>query len=178
MSEAGLFVDELQFRPVDLEFLMKRYQWELERKDKLTSAVSIPVTILAALGGLDVAMTRSFKFSAESLSALFLIALIADAVTASFCLFWLGRNYAGSAYVYLPPLQEIEEDRVRLEEDKDMPPEAFEAVLRHNIISTTDTNAETNDARSAFMDRSNQALVGVMVASAATAVIYVLSQFR
>jgi hypothetical protein len=50
--------------PMDVDFLMKRYPWELERKDKLTATVALPVTILTDLGGADVTMARPFPFSA------------------------------------------------------------------------------------------------------------------
>jgi len=45
----------------DSEFLKDRYDYELQRKEQLTSALTLPVGILTILGGAMVAMARSFS---------------------------------------------------------------------------------------------------------------------
>jgi hypothetical protein len=57
-------------------------------------------------------------------------------------------------------------------------PRKLKALLRNSIIAAVDANAVTNDTRSAFMDRANQTLVAVMIASALTGIFFVMSQFR
>lgn len=37
---------------MDLQFLLDRYKWELDRKDKISAAVNFPVTMLILVSGL------------------------------------------------------------------------------------------------------------------------------
>lgn len=46
--------------PLDFEFLKDRYDFELERKNKLTGDLALPVGVLSGLGGLVATMARSF----------------------------------------------------------------------------------------------------------------------
>lgn len=41
---------------MDLKFLKERYDFELQRKEQLTSALTLPVGVLSGLGGLMAAM--------------------------------------------------------------------------------------------------------------------------
>lgn len=47
---------------MDFNFILGRHDRELDRKDKLTGAVTLPVSILAALGGAVAAMARGFSY--------------------------------------------------------------------------------------------------------------------
>jgi len=37
---------------MDRQFLLDRYKWELDRKDRLTAAVNFPMTMLILVSGL------------------------------------------------------------------------------------------------------------------------------
>ena len=96
-------------RPMDFEFLKDRYHFELERKDKITAAVGFPVAILSLLGGMSVAMARSFNLAVPPwLSAPFLFSLVSVASCACICLYELLKVYHGQTYVYLPKLTDLE----------------------------------------------------------------------
>lgn len=47
---------------MQFDFLKDRYDFELERKDKLTAALTLPVGVLTGLGSLLAVMARSFTF--------------------------------------------------------------------------------------------------------------------
>ena len=53
-------------QPLDLAFLKDRYDYELDRKDKLTASLTLPVGILTGLGGLLAVMFRSFTSGSRS----------------------------------------------------------------------------------------------------------------
>lgn len=159
---------------MDFSFLVSRYDRELDRKDKLTAAVGLPVTILAALGGIIVAIARGFSYSEPWRIVAFMAVLAVDFASIGWSLYWLTRNYGGSEYVFIPKLEELEKTRVDLEHGE--PSHQFMDALRESIILAADANAQTNDTRSAFMDRANQTLVVLLVATAATGVLYVVDQ--
>jgi hypothetical protein len=163
--------------PLDLPFLIARYDRELDRKDNLTAAVGLPVTIVAALGGLIVTMANGFTYKTDTLTTAFVFALLLDTIFGGLCLFWLAKNYSGSEYEFVPRLGELEETRAAMEEEGE-PRDLFEDLLRGSIIKAADANAKTNDTRSAFMDRANRILVFVLVTAALTGVLYVIDQVR
>lgn len=160
---------------MELNFLVSRYDRELDRKDKLTGAVALPVSILAALGGAVAAMARGFSYQPGGLRIAFGIALSVYVAATSVCLFWLARNYWGSDYDFLPQLRRLEDYRKLLLKEE-WPPEEFADDLREAIITFTDTNAAVNEDRAAFIDRANQTLIAVLVAAAFCGGLYVYNQ--
>lgn len=54
---------------LDLDFLKDRYDFELDRKDKLTTSLTLPVGILTGLGGLIAIMAQSFTYEDELTTA-------------------------------------------------------------------------------------------------------------
>ena len=54
----------------------------------------------------------------------------------------------------------------------------FKHEFERRMIEATDANAETNDSRTAYIDRANQTLVAVLIAAAVCGGIYVLDQIR
>ena len=142
---------------MDFDFILGRHDRELDRKDKLTASVALPVSILAALGGAVAAMARGFSYAPGALSNAFGIALSVHIAATGFCLYWLARNYSGSTYVYLPRLRELEEARQDWQEfyeaaKQDGPDDDFfKHEFERRIIEVTDANAAANDARMAYI---------------------------
>jgi len=164
---------------MDLQFVISRYDRELDRKETLTAAVGLPVTILAVLGGLVVAMAQSFSYEAYGLTLTFGIGLSCDVGATAVCLYSLARNYAGSTYQYLGRLHELDVYRGIIVATGTTPTDGradFDAEFRERIIEATDMNATANDARMAYIDRANQTLIAVLVATAFCGGIYVLDQ--
>ena len=46
----------------DFDFLKSRYDYELQRREQLTAALTLPVGVLTVLGGAMTAMARSFSY--------------------------------------------------------------------------------------------------------------------
>ena len=169
---------------MDFNFILGRHDRELDRKDRLTAAVALPVSILAALGGAVATMARGFSYGPGRLSIAFGIALSIDVAATALCLYWLARNYTGSTYVYLPRLGELETARTEWAEFYEAAKQGgaeedfFKHEFERRIIEATDANAATNDSRTAYIDRANQTLVAVLIAAAVCGGIYVLDQIR
>jgi hypothetical protein len=88
-----------QFR-FDFDFLKDRYDYELQRKEQLTTALTLPVAVLSGLGGAIVAMARSFSYRDTVLSRSFGTVLAADGLAFFICLVYLAQAY----HLWLPKM--------------------------------------------------------------------------
>jgi len=86
-------------------------------------------------------------------------------------LWFLSRAYHGSTYEFLPRLTELEEFRQDRAASTD-----FEELFRSGIIDAADTNAVTNDARQAYLDRGNVFLLVAVVLGAVCGGFFVADQ--
>jgi hypothetical protein len=169
----------------DFDFLKSRYDYELQRKEQLTTALTLPVAVLSVLGGAIVAMAHSFSYTESRLTFVFAGILTADGATFVMCLWFLAQAYHRQTYVFLPLLGEIDRSR---DEFLEFAPamargeaevlEAFENQMRQRMIDAADRNTQTNDQRSGFLHRSRLALYAVLVLTAASGVPYVIDQVR
>ena len=166
-----------------LEFLKNRYDFELQRKEQLTSALTLPVGVLSVLGGLMTAMARSFTGKHLWLSVSFFASSGVDVVVFFTCLIYLFRAYHEQKYMYLPLLYELqgwENDFVGLNSyDAAMgkADEAFERHIGERIIEAADRNTANNERRSGLLHRARLALFGVLIFTTLTGVIYVVNQW-
>ena len=88
----------------DFDFLKDRYDYELQRREQITAALTLPVGILTILGGAMAAMARSFSYKNGFLTWVF-GTLLGLAGSAFFlCMLNLGRTYHRHTYIYLPLL--------------------------------------------------------------------------
>jgi hypothetical protein len=144
-------------QPLDFEFLKDRYDFELQRKEQLTTALSLPVGVLGGLGSLLAVMVRSYSFRNDAASWIFGLT-IASAICSFFgCMIQLARAYHRQRYKFLPLLRELDE---KLEEWRAFYSDAgypgaeedfFNHELRTHIIEAADRNTENNDARSSLL---------------------------
>jgi hypothetical protein len=169
------------------EFLKERYDFELDRKETLTGALTLPVGVLSVLGGSMAAMGRSFSYTSPLVSTLFLSFLIPAAASFFVCAYHLWRAYLAQTYIYLPLLAELqeweEEDRhfrayVEANGGRPVDDESFEWSMRQRIISAADTNTKSNDRRSKWMHWSRIWLFAVFCFTALTGISYVADQAR
>lgn len=169
----------------DFDFLSNRYDYELQRKEQLTAALTLPVAVLSALGGALVAMARSFSYRESFLTWWFGGILAADGIAFVACLAYLARAYHRQTYVFLPMLGEIDKSR---EEFLVFAPamaggeaevlEAFENQMRQRMIAAADRNTQTSDARSGLLHRARLALYAALVLTAVGGIPYVIDQVR
>jgi hypothetical protein len=95
----------------DFDFLKDRYDYELQRREQLTDALTLPVGVLTILGGAMAGMARSFSYKDGLLTWAFGI-LLGSAVIAFFlCMLNLGRAYHRQTYIYLPMLGDLQKFR-------------------------------------------------------------------
>ena len=172
------------------EFLKDRYDYELDRKDKLTAALALPVGVLGVLGSAGVAMFRTFAFRDPTLSVLFALITAVGFVTFTACLFLLCWAFVAQTYVYLPLLGHIdgwdEAERQWLDYVKSTggtPPDDYEeettaSALRKRIIVAADANTLSNDRRSKRLHWSRVALLWTVGAAYAAGIVYVADQPR
>lgn len=168
---------------MDLKFLKERYDFELQRKEQLTSALTLPVGVLSGLGGLMAAMVRSFPHKTLWFTVPFGVAFSLDVVAFFFCLVHLARAYHRQKYIYLPLLRELEEWE---EEFRDFNSyvkgtggdieETFSTHLRERIIEAADRNTGNNEHRSGLLHRARVALFAVLICTTAAGLLYVLDQ--
>jgi len=170
---------------MDFEFLKNRYDFELQRKEQLTAALTLPVAVLSGLGGAIVAMARSFTYMGDLLTRVFLVALGLDLAAFFVCLVLLAFAYHRQRYRYLEHL-------ARLEAWKDdyatsLQAQGFSTAnlnttikehLRDRIIDAADRNTDNNDARSEMLYWGRIALFAVLFFTAFAGVPYVFDQVR
>ena len=143
---------------LDFAFIKNRYDFELDRKEKLTAALALPVGILSALGSLLAAMYRTFTFRDQMLTWMFEATFGASALAFGGCLVFLGRAYLAQEYTYLPLLRALttsrdeflEYARVMAAGEADVMGE-FESDVLRRIIDAADGNTQSNERRSKFL---------------------------
>lgn len=170
---------------MDFAFLKQRYDFELDRKEKLTTAVAWPVGTLTALGGLMVAMSRTFTWESEWNSVFFAACLFLHASAFMVALVHFAGAYHGQQYEYLPRLGELDTGEAEIRDfylggggTEAEAADEFMSQLRNRIIKAADRNARSNDRRTAFMHRANVALFCVLVFTANAGLSYVVDQAR
>lgn len=170
--------------PLDSDFLKNRYDFELQRKEQLTTALGLPVGVLGGLGSLLAIMVRSFVFEANVSSWLFGLAITAAVVSFFACMIQLARAYHRQRYKYLPLLKELHE---KLDEWRDFYLEAgyagaeqdfFNHDLRTHIIEAADRNTENNDARSSLLFWARVWLFWLLGFTTAAGIAYVANHAR
>jgi hypothetical protein len=168
--------------PLDFAFIKDRYDFELQRREHLTAALSLPVGVLSALGSVMVVMAHSFTFAPNLLSSAFCFSLVLGVTFFSACLFKLAQAYHQQTYVYMPPLAALEKT---LEEWRAFYKEAgyegaerdfFLHDLRARVIEAADRNTFSNDTRSAHIHRARIFLFLLLASMSAAGLIYTLNQ--
>jgi hypothetical protein len=144
---------EMSLFRFDFDFIKNRYDYELQRKEQLTSALTLPVAVLSVLGGAIVAMARSFSYGEAILAQIFVPVLIVDGTAFFLCLVYLARAYHRQTYVFLPLLGEIDSSREEFLQFAETMAggesevlEAFENQMRRRMIEASDRNTQTNDS--------------------------------
>ncbi len=172
---------------MDFEFVKDRYDFELDRKEKLTAALTLPVGVLSVLGGALTAMARSFTYSNQLVTGFFVVFVVSAVASFFVCAYRLIRAYHAQTYVYLPLLSEFERYE---EEDQEWrsyvehtggdlsAEDDFDAWLRKRIINAADENTRSNDRRSKWLHQSRMWLFAVFCSTALAGIPYVADQAR
>jgi len=166
---------------MDLKFAKDRYDYELQRKEQLTTSLTLPVTALAIIGSGVVGMARSFSFKDERLSWFFVVLVVLDVVAIAICLVYLARMYHRQTYRYLPFLQALSDWELKYAKAKSdydewrseykqwtdfvessggevpaetglpIPPVDPSVLILERVIDAADHNSENNNRRSGLL---------------------------
>ena len=182
---------------MDLKFAKDRYDYELQRKEQLTSAPALPVAGLSILGGALISMARSFSYKDEVLTPFFQVVLVADVVGFVVCLTYLGRAYHRQTYTYLPLLKtlakwddadqawqslyrqwvkNVQSSGGEIAPGTEEP--GLQSLLLRRLIDAADRNTERNDARSGLLYWARVWLFFVLFVTMLAGIPYVSDQVR
>lgn len=167
----------------DAGFLKDRYDYELRRREELTTALTLPVGVLTVLGGAMAAMARSFSYEGGSVTWAFGAFLILSVLAFGMCLLLLARAYHPQTYIYLPLLAAIKQSEeeflkfsnVIAHEGAEVLDE-FDSQLDEHVISAADHNTRNNERRSAQLHLARIALFAVLILTALMGIPYVVDQ--
>ena len=190
----------------DFDFLKSRYDYELQRREQLTAALTLPVGVLTVLGGAMTAMARSFSYQDGLLTWVFGVPLGLAVIAFFRCMFDLGRAYHQQTHIYLPLLGELRQtrekwqafykevhQRVSCEEEHQDGSEddlfqheehqrgvegLFQHELEERIIDAADRNTRNNDQRSRYLFSARIAIFAVLALTAIMGIPYVVDQVR
>lgn len=165
------------------DFVKDRYDFELERKNKLTGDLALPIGVLSGLGGLAATMARSFTYKIPFLTVAFIVFFGLAAIGFLVCLVLLGRAYLAQTYQYLPLLADLDQSAEEFREFnayvRDTGGEVedtFARELRQRIIKAADRNTLSNDLRSKWLHYRRIMLFVVLGFTALAVVPYVADQ--
>jgi len=167
---------------MDFQFAKDRYDYELQRKEQLTAALTLPVGVLSILaGGIGGRMAGSFSYRDPLLSKVFAPVMATDVIAIALCLVYLARAYHRQRYVYLPLLKDL----LDWEQEYEEYARCFQAdgaqrddALLERIIEAADRNTVNNDRRSELLYRARSALFAVLCLTAVAGIPYVADQVR
>ena len=190
----------------DFDFLKDRYDYELRRQEQLTAALTLPIGVLTVLGGVMVAMARSFSYQDGPLTWGFWILLGLAGIAFFLCIFHLGRAYHRQTDTYLPLLRDLQKARDQLrefykqlylreiykEEHQSGPADdlfqrkehqeggddLFQHELEKRIIDAADKNTQNNDQRRVYLFLARREIFAVLALIAIMGMIYVVDQVR
>ncbi len=170
---------------LDFDFLKDRYDFELTRKEALTSALTLPVGVLSGLGSVLALMARLFTYRDSVLTWMFTLEFAGAACAFVSCLILMGRAYLAQTYTYLPLLRQLSAARDEfLEYARRMVGgeaevmEEFENDFRRRIIEASDRNTESNDRRSKLLHWGRISLFAVLGFTALCGFPFVIDQVR
>jgi hypothetical protein len=169
---------------LDVDFAKEQYRFELQRKNELFNAVSLPVGVLSGLGGLVVLMAKGFSYRGWT-GVPFSLCLSACGVSFAVAAFSLLRAYVGEKYAFIPKPGAIESLRNALEDfyvGLGYPPERADQDFREQLtrwyVDATDQNTANNDRLSDYLDRAAKGLIGVLISMALCGILYVVDALR
>ena len=147
---------------MDSNLFLKQYDFELEQRNSLASAINIPIVALTALGGALGSIAASYKYG-SNISTYIFIGLVALAlISLLVALYQTFRSFAGYVYEKIPSTiqlsahyenlklwhleQGLSEDLAVVEATKD-----FQNYLNTAIAEATDVNSKNNISRGNYL---------------------------
>lgn len=147
-----------------------RYEFEWNHRSHLSSALNIPIAVTTVLGGSFVILIQSFPFAEDWLTYLFVFFLCASIVGLITAIFFLCRAVLGYCYKCIPTplrLKKYYDELVawweRHEGTRENASDDLMAHIDECMAKAVEVNATNNLTKSAFIYRSNAALIVTLI---------------
>lgn len=163
------------------DFFQKHYFFELERRHKITSSLSIPVGVLVVLIGAITYLLNNYQFEQDLYSFAIAFFLLCSIISAIFTIIYLFRSYWSYVYQYLSSPTEYKQyydELVTYYQENDtedyerLAKRDFEEALSENYASATDLNWRNNNRKSATLHKANTSLVWLVIFTFISFVIF------
>ncbi len=153
------------------EFYKELYFFELDRRDRLNSAVALPVAVLTLIVGAIVYYLDNFPASDTLAGIIFLVLLGAVMASTSLAIFHLIRGRYNYEYYHLPRTSDIDEYRFDLKKCYEEAgegisgefEEAFLDFLIGEFVLAGHVNAGNNKTKSGELHKSINFIIGALV---------------
>jgi hypothetical protein len=153
-----------------LDLYKEHYFFEINRRDQLTSQLSIPIGILTILGGLGAYLANTISICSKDMKIVFIAILAISTLFFIITIYYLIRSYYGYTYRYIPTPKEIDDYRKQLKEYHERVGNSEEQViieikefLTERYAISTHKNTWNNDSKSGFLHKANKALIYTLV---------------
>lgn len=152
------------------DFYKEHYFNEINRKQELTNALTIPLGVLVIIGGMAAFFARDFEFKSNINSFIFAELLAVATIFIVRTIYFLISSYHNYKYNYLPDpldLQDYHKSLIEYHvslggkvEDAD---KEFEDVIVKKYNNCTHINTWNNDSKSEFLHKANESLIYSLV---------------
>lgn len=157
-----------------LDFERQHYYFELQRKDRLSTSVSIPLGILTALfGAATYFFNKIENFSSGVGCLIFGIAVLLMFFALIYATYCLVKSYWAYKYKCIPTSKEIEDYLTELNKYYNTYPDApgsveekYEEFLLNYFIETNEANIRNNDTKSSYLHKVTSTLILALILSA------------
>lgn len=151
-------------------FFKELYEAELERREKITSSLVIPIGILSLLGSGIIYLIQKLEFFIDFINTMVLIILIVATIFFCYSVYYLIKSYFGYTYKFLPTPKELEQYWNKLREyyktqdvDYKTADAEFEQYIENSYVDSTTENTWNNDSKSEYLHKANRAMVWCLV---------------
>lgn len=161
------------------DFASSAYKLELDRRRELNSAVATPAGLITLFVAAIFTLAGEISIPVGWISSWLSIACAGAAITAVVSIFFLVRAYHSFTYRFIPTVAELESwrsDIIALGYTPIQADEQLREFLITSYANANDINTINNEAKSGYLYRATQGLVGCLVALMIASPAYLLSK--
>lgn len=153
------------------EFFRALYFSEIERKQHLTNALTVPTGIATILGGIIAYYVRTFDWQdVDAIGVVFIVLLFVSVLLLGLMIYHLGKSYRRKPYSYLAYANELKAHYDMLVAEAGEAPTAkalaesiFEEHVNNQLAAYAMSNANHNEQREADLVRSHRYMVATLI---------------
>ena len=176
-----------------IKFLKEIYYFELDRKDKLNSKLTIPISISIVLFGvLSYFLKNIPPVFNDPIWSIFLIFFFFSAVFAIRSVYFIVRSFLRFTYKYLPSAgvlnsdyQDIYDyyhgeyfDSIETKEKLELIENHIDEIMRENFIECIDQNIQSNDLKNKYISKSINSIIITMILILVTSIPFFINEIN